>query len=33
VDDPKPKGKKKIEAGYEPISAQIIRIRNLLNDK
>jgi hypothetical protein len=33
VDDPKTKPKKKIEAGYEPISAQIIRIRNLLNDK
>lgn len=33
VDDPKPKGKKRFEDGYEGISAQIIRIRNLLNDK
>ena len=33
VDDPKPKPKKKIEAGYEPIKDQILRIRNLLNDK
>ena len=33
VDDEKPKGMKKFEDGYEPISLQIFRIRNLLNDK
>jgi hypothetical protein len=33
VDDPTPKEKTTVEDGYEPVSSQIQRLRNLLNDK